>query len=264
MSSTETETDFPSVRRASRAAQRRADGAQRRGHVRAVPRPRDDPALHRPQDRLADRRRRRQHVRRPRLGLGVEPAGRLAGAGARPRDRRDAPLRVRDHRLRPQPAADRARRAPGRARPGEHHPGRDRDHRHRGGRGRGEARARGDRPADDPRLPRPVPRRGHVPDRRRVDRPLRGHLELGPVRVRARLRPLPEPVPRPVPQGPRALRRHDLRRLPGGGAAAPPGRPRADRRGADRAGARRGRDRDPLGRVLEAADRASASATAGC
>ena len=166
-------------------AERRAHGPQRRGHVRAVPRSPDDPALHRPQDGLADRRRRRQHVRRPRLGLGLEPARRHAGAGARPGDRRDAPLRVRDHRLRPQPAADRARRAAGRARPGEHHPGRDRHHRHRGGRGRGEAGARGDGQADDPRLPRPVPRRGHVPDRRRIDRPLRGHLELGPVRVRA-------------------------------------------------------------------------------
>ena len=40
-------------------------------------------------------------LRRPRLGLGVEPARRDAGAGSAESDRGDAPLRVRDHRLRP-------------------------------------------------------------------------------------------------------------------------------------------------------------------
>ena len=76
--------------------------------------------------------------------------------------------------------------------------------------------------------------------------------------------PYPNQLPRALPQGAGPVRRHDLRRLPRGGAAAPPGRPRADRRRPDRADPRRGRDRDPLGRVLEAPHRACASATAGC
>ena len=77
MSSTETATEFPSVKtELPGPAQRRADGAQRRGHVRALPRARHGPALHRAQDRLADRRRRRQQLRRPRLRLGLEPARR--------------------------------------------------------------------------------------------------------------------------------------------------------------------------------------------
>ena len=67
--------------------------------------------------------------------------------------------------------------------------------------------------------------------------------------------PYPNRFRAPFHKGPGPYDDTHLRRLPRGGALAPPGRPRAGRGGADRAGARRGRDRDPVGRLLGAAGR---------
>ena len=179
------------------------------------------------QERLADRGRRRQHLRRPRLGLGVDASRRAPGgvpsAAAEAQDRYG--MEITDYVMN-EPALALARRLVEIA-PARHHPCRPEHQRHRGRRGRREARPRGDGATDDPRLPRPVPRRVHLPHGRRQHRPLRGDQQRRPVRLGHGVRALPEPLQGALPQGSRPLRRHALRRLHRGVPARPPGRTRS-------------------------------------
>ena len=204
------------------------------------------------QGRMADLRRRRQHLRGPPLLLGLgaprrRPSGRARG-GAR------GPASIRDgvHRLCPERRRDRFGRATRRDRATGDHPGLSPDHRHRGRRGRGQARSGGNRPADDPHLLRSVPRRVHLPHGGRFDRPVGRARRARAVRRGDRLRALPQYVPSTLPSGSRALRRRDVPRLPRGARARAPGGPGADRGHPDRAGARRGRHHRAVGRVLAA------------
>ena len=125
------------------------------------------------QGRLHHRGPGRQHVRRPRQRLGCLAVRRAAAVRPRRDDPGLGPLRDGDHRTtcrasRSIALAERlVELAPGRiTRVAPTVTGT------RGGRGRGQAGPRGDRPADDPQLPRAVPRRVDVPGRRELD----GHL----------------------------------------------------------------------------------------
>ena len=69
--------------------------------------PRPRPVRGGPQVRLDHHRRRRQHVRRPRVGVGIDPSAQFLPRSSR-RDRGAAPVRDGDHRLRPQPARSRS------------------------------------------------------------------------------------------------------------------------------------------------------------
>ena len=188
------------------------------------------------QGRLHHRGPGRQHVRRPRQRLGCLAVRRAAAVRPRRHDPGLGPLRDGDHRTTCR--ASRSSRWPSgwsSWRLADHPGGADR-HRHGGGRGRGQAGPRGDRPPDDPQLPRAVPRRVDVPGRRELDRHLGADDGERAVRAGVRLRAVPEPLPRAVPPWARPVRRHDVRRLHRGLAAASAGRAGADRRRPHRAG----------------------------